>query len=260
MRHRQPVYLSPHLDDAALSCGGLIHQQVREAVRPLVITFCARSPDYQLLSSFAAEQHHAWGQPEDPVGDRRREDVAAMAALGADYQHWDYLDCIYRRHPLSGQFLYTSNADIFGPLCDADLGLIDEMTAHLMATVPVEGTDLYAPLAVGHHVDHQVVLQAALRLRQHGWTVLCYEDLPYAEHSDNLAQALQPWSSRPTGRVEALDEKDIRSKIAAIGLYRTQMDMLFGGHAAMARRIRAYASAAASGSGYGERYWLGGAR
>ena len=48
------VYLSPHLDDAVLSCGGLIHRQVVAGQRPLVVTIFAGTPPVDVeLSDFA---------------------------------------------------------------------------------------------------------------------------------------------------------------------------------------------------------------
>jgi LmbE family N-acetylglucosaminyl deacetylase len=89
------VYLSPHLDDAVLSCGGLIHRQARAGQPPLVVTLFSGQPaaDAQ-LSTFAQSQHTHWGAPEDVVAIRWAEDRAALTVLGADYLRLNYLDCI----------------------------------------------------------------------------------------------------------------------------------------------------------------------
>ena len=56
------IYLSPHLDDAALSCGGGIAAQRAAGERVLVVTFCtgAPAPDMQ-FSDLAQEFHRKWG-------------------------------------------------------------------------------------------------------------------------------------------------------------------------------------------------------
>ena len=253
----QPVYLSPHLDDAALSCGGLIHQQARQDMRPLVITCFAGVPDYNELSPFAAVQHHGWGRLAAPVGQRRCEDATAMTYLGAKYQHWNYLDCIYRQHPESGEFLYASELAIFGELRNEERNLIDELAAQLSDSLPLEGTRIYAPLAVGHHVDHQLLFQVALRLRANGFAVQYYEDYPYAEESHNLAQAFGTWVTPPVPIAQTLSEKDLEAKITAIRLYRSQLDALFGGESSVAAQVKSYALAVGAGHSYGERYWEG---
>lgn len=259
-RRIRPVYLSPHLDDAALSCGGLIYQQAQHSVQPLVITCFAGVPDYQGISPFAAEQHHRWGQPVDPVERRRREDAAAMAHLGAQYQHWSYLDCIYRRNPDSGEFLYASEAALFGKVRSEEHSLIDELAVRFVTSLPAEETLIYAPLAIGPHVDHQLVSQAALQLRSHGFQVQFYEDYPYAEDSEKLVLALQQWALPPLPVIQTLNEEELEARITAICLYRSQLDVLFASEPSVATRVKSYALAVGAGHGCAERYWEGGTR
>ena len=256
----RPVFLSPHLDDVALSCGGFIWQQAQRGLRPIVVTVFAGVPDYHTLSPFAAELHRSWGLGRDPVAQRRCEDATAMSYLGAEYEHWDYVDCIYRRQAQTGEFLYASVPALYGELRGDEQKLVGELAARLLSALPREPTELYVPLAVGHHVDHQLVSLAGLHLRKKGLSVQFYEDFPYAESSENLADALGLWTVAPTPTVRALDERSLKAKTAAIGLYRSQLDMLFGGEEEMARRLSSYALAVGGGSSYGERYWQGGER
>lgn len=256
----QPVYLSPHLDDAALSCGGLIHHQKQQGIRPLIITCFAGLPDYDTFSPFAAMQHQRWGESANPIERRRREDAMAMACLGAEYEHWEYLDCIYRRHPDSGKFLYADEEALFGTIADVDCHLIDALAARLKKLFSAERTLLYAPLAVGQHVDHQLVFQAALQVRSDRFQVWFYEDYPYAENYQKLAQVLQAWAVPPMPVVYLLEEEDIEAKIAAIRLYSSQLPVLFGNEASVPSRIRKYALAVGGGQSYGERYWKDGVR
>lgn len=267
----RPIYLSPHLDDAVLSCGGLIHQQVQHGLRPLVITCFAGVPDYRQLSAFAAEQHRRWGQPSDAVAQRRHEDCAALACLGAEHVHVDYLDCIYRRHPMTGEFLYAHEEALWGPIPRVETALVSELAArlgqalsagtgrmHRSTPTPAPGVHIFAPLAVGQHVDHRLVLQAALHLRRSGFEVRFYEDYPYAENAQQLAVALQRWSSPPLATVHVLSHDDLQAKIAAICQYTSQVTVLFGAESAVAERVGAYALSVGGNGAYGERYWEGG--
>ena len=251
----QPVYLSPHLDDAILSCGGLLCQQVHDGLRPLVVTCFAGLPDYQTLSPFAARQHRSWGHPQDPVSLRRGEDAAAMSHLGVEYQHWNYLDCIYRRHPDSGKFLYASEQALFSPMDPADRKLVQQLLGECRPSFQEATSILYAPLSVGQHVDHQVVLRAALELRMSGFQVRFFEDYPYAGDRRKLTRALRAWFCPPSPVIQCLTEQDLEAKISAIGMYRSQLAVLFGNEASMAQQVRAYALAVAGGQQYGERYW-----
>ena len=244
------IYLSPHLDDAVLSCGGAIHGQVRRGEGVLVITLFAGLPDYRRLSPFAASLHTAWGDPPDPVGARRAEDAAVMRALGASYRHLSLLDCIYRT--AGGAFLYTSEEALFGDVHPAEADLEARIAAGLAPLCAEHpGATVYAPLRVGHHVDHQAVWGAALALE--GVRLLFYEDYPYVEEAGALERAqAEPGD---IGWVAQVEEINVEAKIQAIAGYTSQLEFLFGGQEEMARQVRAYAASIVQGQGYGERFW-----
>jgi len=196
------VYLSPHLDDAVLSCGGRIWQQVQAGERALVVTIFAGvpSPDAP-LSPFAQALHALWGLA-DAIAARREEDTAALALLQAEAVYWPYLDCIYRRAP-DGSFFCDGEETLFGEVHPAEGALIAELAGRFRALTLEQGGTLYAPLAVGHHVDHQVVRRAVAGIED----VVYYEDYPYAEEPGALEAALgrkrstsspSPWPP-PTG-------------------------------------------------------------
>src|SRR3989304_1899066 len=94
MTHR--VYLSPHLDDALLSCGGLVAQQVAGGDEVTVFTVCAGDSPVGELTPFAYELHRRWGGAGSPMGLRRAEDLVACGRLGASVVHLGFADAIYR--------------------------------------------------------------------------------------------------------------------------------------------------------------------
>ncbi len=185
MKTHTHVYLSPHLDDAVLSCGGRIWQQVQAGERALVVTIFAGvpSPDAP-LSPFAQALHALWGLA-DAIAARREEDTAALALLQAEAVYWPYLDCIYRQAP-DGSFFCDSEETLFGEVHPAEGALIAELAGRFRALTLEQGGTLYAPLAVGHHVDHQVVRRAVAGIED----VVYYEDYPYAEEPGALEAAL----------------------------------------------------------------------
>src|SRR5258705_8534487 len=70
------IYLSPHLDDAALSCGGAIARHANAGARVLVVTLCtAAPPPAGPFSDFANAVHQSWGLASaEVVRARLRED------------------------------------------------------------------------------------------------------------------------------------------------------------------------------------------
>jgi len=264
------IYLSPHFDDASLSCGGAIHQQVRAGQAVLVVTICTAPPEVgSALSPFARQFHRAMGNAGDLVAMRRREDRAALDRLGAEIVWLDFQDAIYRGRTGEDEWYYTSCADIFGSIHPDERALSEAIAAAMGEKAPGGSqTTLYAPLTVGGHVDHQHAHQAAWRLRAQGWRVVFYEDYPYADPTyrlpfgeentatlDLTLASLQ--AARLTPHVVRLSEEDVQAKIDSVRAYRSQVPVLFGDEATMAARLRAYARHV-DGRGLAERYWVTG--
>src|SRR5262249_48498995 len=89
------VFLSPHYDDAIGSCGGTIARMVGRA--PRVVTGTRFGGDAPAPSSdFASLLHRRWRLEADPVGARRREDIAASGVLGCRAEWLPLPDAIYR--------------------------------------------------------------------------------------------------------------------------------------------------------------------
>src|SRR5947209_2847973 len=151
------IYLSPHPDDAVFSCGGMIHRQVETGSRVVVVTFCTGDPPSGPLSDFAQSLHERWSPQSatpatdtDIVATRRREDLTALDALGAQAVHLDVPDCIYRLNPASGWPLYASQASIFSSLHPSEMALVRRVATKLSTMLHGFGRHhLYVPLGVG---------------------------------------------------------------------------------------------------------------
>lgn len=219
--HYAHLYLSPHLDDAALSCGGLIAAQQLAGQPVLIVTFCTAAPPVSgPFSTLAQAFHAAWGlPPEAVVAARLREDAAALAILGADGLWVGGLDAIYR-HPHA----YTDRASLFGsPASDDPFGpQLEALIATLRARMPA--ARVYAPLGIGNHVDHQLVHHAALA-SANGHPITLYEDLPYATRPQALEARL---ASLPPGLCPhiAVIEATLGAKVRAVNAYTSQLSEL----------------------------------
>jgi LmbE family N-acetylglucosaminyl deacetylase len=193
------IYLSPHLDDVALSCGGLVGEQTQAGIPVEIWTICAGDPPDRPLSAFARELHKRWqtGQlPGQASSARRQEDIAACRRLSAGYRHFPYADCIYRGDPQSGADLYPDRQAIFGALHSAESGLVETLQAELCSLLPEEAT-LVCPLAIGGHVDHRLVRLAASGMISRGCAsrlpgaLWYYADYPYAREAAGELAALE---------------------------------------------------------------------
>ncbi|HMQ29347.1 MAG TPA: PIG-L family deacetylase [Chloroflexaceae bacterium] len=211
------VYLSPHLDDAALSCGGAIARQRAAGQGVLVVTICTAAPPAGgPFSALARSFHAAWGlSPAEVVAARLREDEAAMAALGADALWAGELDAIYR-HPAA----YDARETLFGAPAPDDplLPVLLELIGALRELMP--RATLYAPLGAGHHVDHLLTCRAALAAARE--PLALYEDFPYVARPGELEGRVAALGLALTPRVTPLDGA-AAPKEAAIGAYASQM-------------------------------------
>lgn len=248
------IYLSPHFDDAVLSCGGLIRRQVISGTPVLVVTVFGGEPQHPEISPYAAQIHSRWGKATPPTTERREEDRRAMDLLGAEYLHLAHADAIYRF--IDDSFLYSSDQALFGDVHPSESMLLSALAEIVPDLSTCQGETVYAPLAVGNHVDHQLVRDSLLGPRERSSQIVFYEDYPYVDKPGALTEALTTlethvWESK----LQLFDEECLRAKIAAIAAYKSQMAGLFEGERGMAIRVREYSMAVSPNDGFAERYW-----
>jgi LmbE family N-acetylglucosaminyl deacetylase len=240
------IYIAPHLDDVALSCGGQVFDRTETGERILIVTVMAGSSALMAESEYIASLHERWQLAGDAAAERRGEDAAACAILGADYLHLEVPDCIYRLDPTGSTPLYNSDAEIFGEIHPAEHGLPAKIAQMFRALPPAD--KIVAPLTVGHHVDHLLVRAAAeLAWADHLWY---YEDYPYVENRGYLRRILgdnlRAW--RPA--IFDVSAHGLQAKFDAIWAFRSQLSTFFGSRAEMETRVRGYNEIAG-----GERLW-----
>jgi LmbE family N-acetylglucosaminyl deacetylase len=249
------IYLSPHLDDAALSCGGSIARFVAGGQSVLVVNICAGSPpNDSVFSPFAQQLHRQWALPPDEAVRRRiHEDVEALETLGADCYLLDGLDAIYRMPDA-----YVDDATLFGSVAPGD-PLAESLRGQVSALAERFSTAIfYAPLGVGQHVDHQATHDAAATFVRSGLSLAFYEDFPYVAVSGALERRLALIGGAEIFLAGVTDiDTTLARKISAVESYRSQISTLFGDVAAMARSVTSYAEGLRPESGtYGERIWM----
>lgn len=240
------IYLSPHLDDAALSCGGQIFRQTAVGAAVLVVTLMAGDPPPGPLSAFAQSLHTRWRLPTEVVAARRAEDAHACGLLGAEYDHWTIPDCVYRVDVADGRPLYPTWPDVIAGVHVADLALVNTL-AQQLAALP-DARQVIAPLAVGQHADHRVTRLAAEQT--FGARLSYYEDYPYAAAAEALTAVLLPGGNEWQVEVIPLGAADLAAKIAAIAAYTSQFSTFFADEAHLVQQITGFTDRMG-----GERVW-----
>jgi LmbE family N-acetylglucosaminyl deacetylase len=232
------VFLSPHLDDAILSCGGRINQLVQSGASVVIVTVMAGDPPDPLPDSpLIRELHQRWAVGENPVAIRREEDAAAAQHLGATCIHLPIPDCVYRT--AGGSVLYPEgDEDLFGPVHSLDPAIEElqqQTLPHLQAV-----THLYVPLGAGNHVDHQLVHRWALDQSQQNpaAALVFYAEYPYSRSPQALQDALARLEHYQLQRFDAyLLESDIIRKVEAIACYQSQISTFWESTDAMRQQI-----------------------
>jgi len=227
------IYISPHLDDAVLSAGGLIYDQTHAGMDVEIWTFMCGFPSTEELSPFAQVLHYQWGVPEgaatEMITARRAEDVKAASIVGAKTVHFDFLDCIYRRGK-NGDWLYSN---VFVPPHEDDEDLPARMAESISARL--QPTDqLVCQLGLGSHLDHVLVRRAVELLQR---PVLYDADIPYLFNSP---AELAPKTAGMKAKTQRITDSGLRSWQEAIAAYKSQLSSLFDSPEAMRAQIQQY--------------------
>ena len=105
------IYLSPHFDDAVLSCGGLIWEQTQKGTQVEIWTINAGDPVDEPGSAMIARVHAMWqtGTPRQTVTQRRLSkeplDKGGWSIFPSGFPPVDYAD------PVLGGALRTNGKD-----------------------------------------------------------------------------------------------------------------------------------------------------
>jgi LmbE family N-acetylglucosaminyl deacetylase len=210
------VILSPHLDDAVLSCW----QVLAEPGEVVVINVFAGVPT-QLDAPGWWDDYTGAADSGQRVRERIEEDRRALDLAGRTAVNLSFLDEQYRDRGLP-------------------VALITKEVEPLLAP----RARISAPAALANHTDHALVRGVALQLRDAGFAVSLYADLPHAAQHGwpswvtgkrravprDLAAASWDHILAGTGAraptVHALSAEACARKLAAVRMYRTQLQAL----------------------------------
>lgn len=169
-QHYGHLYVSPHMDDAVLSCGGRIAMQVSRGEKVLVVTVFSGIDEKRAASTGAL-------LPMGGIDQLKREDDAALERLGVDHLRLDYCDGAFRqRFPLMRYGLHLREARQSADLLNAIRTDLERIRSSASCS------HLYVPLGIGQHIDHHLAFLIGDDLRknpENTATVTFYEDIPY---------------------------------------------------------------------------------
>ncbi|WP_345815160.1 PIG-L family deacetylase [Paraburkholderia sp. PREW-6R] len=216
------LIVSPHLDDAVLSCGLLM------AVHPgaTVCTVFTAPPHENMSTDW--DRQSGFTDAFEAMQARKAEDVRALALLNAQPFHLPFCDAQYLSSP--------SNESLAAAL--------EQMISRLKPPL------LFIPMGL-YHSDHTLVTDACLTVMkchaQRPFQTYVYEDVPYrnmpgiAEERRRVLDA-QGFTAYPADAFPTeYDARHHQTKHAAIAAYQSQ--------------LRAFGPDGLAGLHSAERYW-----
>jgi LmbE family N-acetylglucosaminyl deacetylase len=221
--------LSPHLDDAAFSCGGLLASLAQAGWRVVMATLFTGSVADPQGFALACQLDKGLAPDVDYMALRRDEDVRAAVALGiAPPVHLPFREAPHRG--------YGSAPELFSDT-RADDGVAAELAPALAGLIAAESPDLLlAPEAIGGHVDHVQVVRA-LRSLDVAAPVLWWRDFPYTVREAAPKEPLVGLFATLAEAKMRLDPDAQARKRTACAAYASQIGFQFGGEAGLNARL-----------------------
>ena len=210
---RPIVILSPHLDDAVLSCWRVLEGPGEVEV---VNVFAGVPPAGSATGWW--DRASGSGDSARAVMARIEEDRAALAAVGRHAVNLDFLDAQYREDGADGDALAAAVRDavprsalVYVPAAFAGGGAAPRF--------PVSTTE--------PHPDHTAVREAGRGLREDGYETVLYADLPHASVAGGEAwPGCAPQLDGLAPEPQALSAAEFERKLEAVRSYRSQLGVL----------------------------------
>lgn len=190
------IYLvSPHLDDAIFSAGGLILKYSKTHKIVLVNVFTSPGASVETMSSKKFLNQIGYTNKSKLFEDRKKEDQLA-AKLSGIYKviNLDFTDALWREKsktvlgkliPELGRVYPTYRFHVIkGKASKHDNALIHEISQELKKVVSQQNSVIFCPMGFGNHVDH-IVVRDACRLSFEEKQLVYWSDYPYIDRSNS---------------------------------------------------------------------------
>ena len=230
------LFVSPHLDDVAFSCGATLALLARSGWHTVLATVFTRSVPDPTGFALACQLDKGLSPEVDYMALRREEDREAA-------EHLRVGECLWLDLPEAPHRGYHSAATMFAGVPEED-EVWREVAGSLRGLLDARAPDiLFAPQALGAHADHLQVVRAVLELPPNAPPVAWYRDAPYATRNPgSLPSPLLP-DGLSEGAVDATETLD--AKLRASAAYATQLGFQFGGEEGMRRTLSGFAASEA---------------
>lgn len=218
-KSKKILFISPHMDDIALSCGGTLISHINQL------------NDVRILSVFSE------------FGSEDKNDFVRSILSNMDYNKsaGDSFGTVRRREEMALSRLINTNIILGGfndaawRCCDSeeklfnlapDENLISAISSKLISINREFSPDtIFVPKGLGSHIDHIAARDAALKVFEKK-KILFYEDFPYCYNLPDI-QVSKPIHDQKLSMVRTDITPFIKWKIRLINCYKSQTRFLF---------------------------------
>jgi SAM-dependent methyltransferase len=221
-RRKKYYFISPHLDDAILSCGNLIERLKRSESEVNIVTVFTRgseAPYSQQALSYL--RNSGFSSASQLFNARKIEDRKASQYLGVRRRHLNFTDAVFRKG-INGKFTYDSKSQFSGTASEDDSDLSLKIASQVRQTVTQAEVVLLAPLGIGGHVDHVIVRNIVEKLPG---TKVFWEDFPYNAYKENVNNFWR--GCNLFKKIAEFDSQNSLNKQRAVKMYKSQLKGLF---------------------------------
>lgn len=183
-RRRRVMVIEPHMDDATLSVGGAMLQR-RADCEFLIVTMATQS-----IASSYQDLHREFFDVETISGLRKAESAIVARLLWGQHIPLGLVEASLRYHPQNWTLDWFRRHEyaIYNYLEHFALpGELEQWTSTLTKAIAnLQPDEIWMPLGVGIHVDHQLTLHACLNIMRdnprlvQGCVCRFFQDVPYA--------------------------------------------------------------------------------
>jgi LmbE family N-acetylglucosaminyl deacetylase len=224
------LFISPHLDDVAFSCGGTFAKLASENWRTILCTIFTKSVLNPKNFALRCQTDKNLSPAIDYMKLRRSEDYQAAEILNAaEVLHLNFLEAPHRG--------YESAPELFAGVKEGD-EIWRPVTEHLDLLREIHQPDLvFAPQGLGNHADHLQTIRAVREVFP-AEKAFWYRDTPYSIRQPYATESdLLPSEAAKT----FCDiEPYLDLKIAASTAYQSQINFQFGGAESLKTQLQAF--------------------
>ena len=168
------VFVSPHLDDAVFSAGGLILELAGKTEVTIATIFTKAETSQHTLSAKNFLKISGYkGASMELFYIRKKEDILACKMAGVNFKHLEFTDALWRKKEKMGLLgkafknifpeinhlypFYRFNV-ISGKVVKEDSAAISTIKDKLISLVgEMSNVVIFCPIGAGNHVDHIIV-------------------------------------------------------------------------------------------------------